>query len=48
MAIGNSLYDEEGAKIVEDLYAKAAEKNVQLHLPSGWWIFFRVGGYQPI
>jgi len=34
MAIGNSLYDEEGAKIVEDLYAKAAEKNVQLHLPS--------------
>jgi len=32
--IGSSLYDEEGAKIVEDLYAKAAEKNVQLHLPS--------------
>ena len=35
MAIGNSLYDEEGAKIVEDLFTKAAEKNVQLHLPSG-------------
>ena len=36
MAIGNSLYEEEGAKIVEDLYAKAAEKNVTLHLPTGW------------
>jgi hypothetical protein len=35
MAIGNSLFDEEGAKIVEDLYTKAAEKNVQIHLPSG-------------
>jgi hypothetical protein len=35
MAIGNSLFDEEGAKIVENLYTKAAEKNVQLHLPTG-------------
>jgi hypothetical protein len=35
MSIGNSLFDEEGAKIVEDLFAKAAEKNVQIHLPSG-------------
>ena len=39
MAIGNSLYDEEGAKIVEDLVTKAAEKNVQVHLPSGQLLF---------
>ncbi|ETN75280.1 phosphoglycerate kinase [Necator americanus] len=31
--IGNSLYDEEGAKIVKDLLAKAKEKNVLIHLP---------------
>ncbi|XGW35381.1 hypothetical protein V3C99_018967 [Haemonchus contortus] len=31
--IGNSLFDEEGAKIVKDLLAKAKEKNVQIHLP---------------
>ena len=35
MAIGNSLFDEEGAKIVDNLYTKAAEKNVQIHLPTG-------------
>ncbi|KAL6724703.1 hypothetical protein Aduo_019567 [Ancylostoma duodenale] len=31
--IGNSLFDEEGAKIVKDLLAKAKEKNVKIHLP---------------
>lgn len=33
MAIGNSLFDEEGSKIVNDLIKKAEEKNVKLHLP---------------
>lgn len=33
MAIGNSLYDGEGAKIVKDIMTKAEEKNVQIHLP---------------
>ena len=33
MKIGNSLYDEEGAKIVNDLMAKAKKNNVQIHLP---------------
>lgn len=32
--IGSSLFDEEGAKIVEKLVNKAKERNVQLHLPS--------------
>uniref|UniRef100_A0A8R1HNM8 Phosphoglycerate kinase n=1 Tax=Caenorhabditis japonica TaxID=281687 RepID=A0A8R1HNM8_CAEJA len=31
--IGNSLYDEEGAKIVNDLLAAAKAKGVQIHLP---------------
>lgn len=31
--IGNSLYDEEGAKIVENLVQKAKKNNVQIHLP---------------
>ncbi|CAI2303015.1 unnamed protein product [Caenorhabditis sp. 36 PRJEB53466] len=31
--IGNSLYDEEGAKIVNDLLTAAKEKGVQIHLP---------------
>ncbi|KAK6975747.1 phosphoglycerate kinase, partial [Biomphalaria glabrata] len=34
MDIGSSLFDEEGAKIVEKLVNKAKERNVQLHLPS--------------
>lgn len=34
MSIGSSLYDEEGAKIVEQLMQKANIKNVQVHLPS--------------
>ena len=33
MQIGNSLYDEEGAKIINELMAKAAKNNVQIHLP---------------
>jgi len=33
MAIGGSLYDEEGAKIVPDIMKKAAEKNVKIVLP---------------
>jgi len=33
MAIGKSIYDPEGAKIVPDLVAKAKTKGVQLHLP---------------
>lgn len=31
--IGNSLFDEEGAKIVPNLMAKAKKNNVQIHLP---------------
>ncbi|KAH7720745.1 phosphoglycerate kinase [Aphelenchoides avenae] len=31
--IGNSLFDEEGAKIVKDLWEKAKTKNVTIHLP---------------
>ncbi|CAD5234179.1 UNVERIFIED_CONTAM: Phosphoglycerate kinase 1, partial [Eudyptes robustus] len=33
MTIGNSLYDEEGSKIVKDLVQKAKDRNVQIHLP---------------
>jgi phosphoglycerate kinase len=33
MQIGNSLYDEEGSKIVSGLMEKAKAKNVQIHLP---------------
>ncbi|XP_014216501.1 phosphoglycerate kinase [Copidosoma floridanum] len=33
MKIGNSLFDEEGAKIVNDLLAKAEKNKVQIHLP---------------
>lgn len=33
MQIGNSLFDAEGAKIVNDLLAKAQKNNVQIHLP---------------
>lgn len=33
MSIGNSLYDEDGAKIVEKLVEKAKSKNVKLHFP---------------
>merc|ERR1712176_1056757 len=33
MAIGSSLYDEEGAKVVPDIMAKAKEKGVEIILP---------------
>ena len=33
MKIGNSLYDEEGAKIIQQLIDTAKEKKVQIHLP---------------
>jgi len=33
MPIGDSLFDPEGAKIVEELMAKAKEKGVKVHLP---------------
>ena len=32
--IGSSLFDEEGAEIVPDILAKAAEKGVRIHLPT--------------
>merc|ERR1711990_301456 len=33
MSIGSSLYDEDGAKIVPDIMAKAKEKGVEIVLP---------------
>ncbi len=33
MKIGNSLFDEEGAKIINDLMSKAEKNKVQIHLP---------------
>jgi len=33
MEIGNSLYDEEGAKIIADIMSKAQSKGVKIHLP---------------
>lgn len=33
MAIGNSLYDPEGARMAKELFAKAAAKGVKIHLP---------------
>lgn len=33
LQIGNSLYDSEGAKIVQKLLDKAKSNNVQIHLP---------------
>ena len=33
MAIGNSLYDENGAIIVPNLMEKATKNNVKIHLP---------------
>lgn len=33
MEIGKSMFDQEGAKIVQKLMDKAKEKNVQIHLP---------------
>ena len=36
MAIGNSIFDAEGAKIVPELLAKAKAKGKQIHLPVDW------------
>ncbi len=36
MAIGNSLFDPEGAKIVPELLKKAADKGKKIHLPVDW------------
>jgi len=36
MAIGDSIFDPEGAKIVPELLTKAAEKGKKLHLPVDW------------
>jgi len=36
MAIGNSLFDPEGAKIVPELLKKAADKGRKIHLPVDW------------
>jgi phosphoglycerate kinase len=36
MAIGSSLYDADGAKIVPDLLKKAQEKGKKIHLPCDW------------
>merc|ERR1719379_1275049 len=38
VSIGSSLFDEEGAKIVEGLVKKADEKGVKLHLPTDFVI----------
>jgi hypothetical protein len=38
MEIGNSLYDEPGAKIVDGIMKKAAEKGVRIHLPDDFVI----------
>ncbi|GAB9469785.1 hypothetical protein Gpo141_00007052 [Globisporangium polare] len=38
MEIGSSLYDDEGAKIVEAIVEKAKAKNVTLHLPTDFVI----------
>ena len=42
--IGASLYDNEGAKLVTDIMAKAKAKNVTIHLP----IDFRTGAVSPV
>merc|ERR1712100_878080 len=34
--IGSSLYDEEGAEIVNDIMKKAEEKGVKIHLPTDY------------
>jgi len=43
MAIGTSLYDEEGAKIVPDIMAKAKEKGVEIVLPVDFVISTKFG-----
>merc|ERR1712039_247460 len=43
MAIGSSLYDEEGAKIVPDIMKKAKEKGVEIILPVDFTISSKFG-----
>merc|ERR1712084_145169 len=43
MAIGTSLYDEEGAKIVPEIMAKAQEKNVEIVLPVDFTLSSKFG-----
>merc|ERR1719378_286242 len=43
MSIGTSLYDEEGAKIVPDIMAKAKEKGVEIILPVDFTISSKFG-----
>jgi len=41
--IGGSLYDEEGAKIVQDIMTKAKEKNVEIILPVDFTVSSKFG-----
>merc|ERR1719454_198424 len=43
MAIGSSLYDEDGAKIVKDIMQKAKAKGVEILLPSDYVISSKFG-----
>merc|ERR1712151_1430973 len=43
MAIGTSLYDEEGAKIVPEIMATAQEKNVEIVLPVDFTLSSKFG-----
>merc|ERR1712019_260283 len=43
MSVGSSLYDEEGAKAVPDIMAKAKEKNVEIILPVDFTISSKFG-----
>merc|ERR1712187_567750 len=43
MSIGSSLYDEEGAKVVPDIMAKAKEKGVDIILPVDFTISSKFG-----
>merc|ERR1719214_514723 len=43
MSIGSSLYDEDGAKIVKDIMAKAKEKGVEIILPVDFTISSKFG-----
>merc|ERR1719356_2339270 len=43
MSVGSSLYDEEGAKTVADIMAKAKEKNVEIILPVDFVISSKFG-----
>merc|ERR1739849_63583 len=43
MAIGSSLYDDDGAKVVPDIMAKAKEKGVEIILPVDFTISSKFG-----